>query len=186
MYRLKQNSSGFRGIKMNSKEFMGQLKILATRYKEWRYPAFNGFRSQYSKENPGYKYNDYFKAFKTFETNLRSQNDVLGEVYSFFERNYDVYLNASIKECEQIRKMVTDCYYTDERGKAIRFLEDLFFKYAKEVAVPKLQETGDKIWLTRGLIAMSLENSGIDYRDSILTLEELRKAAIEKKHRSAT
>ncbi len=33
---------------------------------------------------------------------------------------------------QDIRKSVTNCYYMDENEKLIDFLEDLFYRYAKE------------------------------------------------------
>jgi len=165
---------------MDVQTFITKLKELSSRYQAWWYEPFRKFTEEYSKENPKFSYFSYTKAFKEFETNLRNQNDLLGEIYDFLDKNYEVYLNAALEECEEIRKTVTNCYYSGNDGKANRFLEDLFFRYAKEIAIPKLKETGDKIWLTKGLIAISLENSGIDYRDSIIALSELRKVANEK------
>ncbi len=165
---------------MDVQTFITKLKVLSSRYQIWWYEPFGKFKEEYSKENPKFSHFSYTKAFKEFETNLRTQNDLLGEIYDFLDKNYEVYLNASLEECEEIRKTVTNCYHSDNNGKANRFLEDLFFRYTKEIAIPKLKETGDKIWLTKGLIAMSLENSGIDYRDSIMALSDLRKVANEK------
>lgn len=89
-------------------------------------------------------------------------------------------MNASSEQQEEIRKTVTNAYYIDDQASVSHFLEDLSLRYANERARPKLKETGDIVWLTRGLIAISLENSGIDSRDSIMALHELRKVANEK------
>lgn len=138
---------------MDVNTFITNINEFSSRYKAWWYPAFEKFSEDYSKERPNYDYTSYNKAFKEFESNLRNQNDLIGEIYEFIDQNYIVYLNATLQECEKIRKSVTDCYYTDSKGKANRFLEDLFFRYARERALPKLKETGDKTWLTRGLVA---------------------------------
>ena len=175
---------------MDVKTFIAKLEEFSSLYKKWWFEPLAKFKEEYLKEHPDvaeldkknkYFYSaDYSKALKEFQTNLRNQSDLIGEIYNFIDRNYVVYLNATVQECEEIRNAVTNCYYIDDEGKANRFLEDLFFQYAKERAIHQLEETGDKIWLTRGLIAMSVENSGIDYRDSILALSELRKVANEK------
>lgn len=165
---------------MNTNAFIKKINDFSLQYKTWWYPPFNKFSEEYSKENPKHDYASYNKAFKEFETNLRMQEDLLGEIFEFIDNNYDVYFNATPQECEEIRKTVTNCYYVNEKGRFWRFFEDLFLRYVNERAIPKIRETGDKIWLTRGLVAMSIENSGIDYRDSILALSALRKAASEK------
>jgi hypothetical protein len=121
----------------------------------------------------------YSKALKEFQAEIRNRRDLISEIYDFIDQSYVAYLEATAQECEKIRIAVTNCYHIDEHGKANRFFEDIFFQYARERAIPQLEETGDKIWLIRGLIAISIENSGIDYRDSILALSNLRKAAIK-------
>jgi hypothetical protein len=165
---------------MDVNTFIKNINDFSSRYKAWWYPAFEKFSEEYSKEHPKHDYTNYNKAFKEFETNLKMQNDLLGEIYNFIDDNYEAYLNATHQECEEIRKVVTNCYYVNNRGNFSRFFEDLFFRYAKERAIPKLQETGDKTWLIKGLVAISIENSGIDSRDSILALSDLRKTANKK------
>jgi hypothetical protein len=165
---------------MDINTFIAKINEFSLRYKAWWYPPFERFKAEYSKEHPKFDDTSYSKAFTEFENNLRNQNDLKGEIYNFIDQNYEIYLNATPQECKEIRKAVTNCYYVNERGKFWRFFEDLFLKYTKERAIPKIQETGDKTWLIRGLVAMSIENSGIDYRDSVLALNDLRKAAVEK------
>lgn len=165
---------------MDVDAFIANINNFSSRYKTWWYPPFEKFSEQYTKEHPNFNYTSYNKAFKEFESNLRNQKDLIGEIYSFIDHNYEVYLNATLQECADIRKAVSNCYYIDNKGNFTRFLEDLFFRYTKERAIPKFQETDDKVWLTRGLIAISIENSGIDSRDSILALSELRKVANKK------
>lgn len=165
---------------MDVNTFIENVNVFSSRYKAWWYPPFEKFSEEYSKEHPKYDYISYNKAFKEFEYNLRIQNDLIGEIYDFIDQNYGVYLNATLQECEEIRKAVSNCYYVNEKGGFWRFLEDSFLRYVKERAIPKIKETGDKTWLTRGLVAMSIENSGIDDRDSIMALSELRKASREK------
>ena len=165
---------------MDVTAFITRINDFSNRYKQWWYPAYENFPEEYSKENPKSNYMKRLKAFNEFETNLRNQNDIKGEIFDFIDQNHDVYLNATSQDCEKIRTTITNCYYINQKGSLSRFFEDLFLQYVQQRAVPKLKETGDKIWLTRGLVAMSIENSGIDYRDSILALSELRKASHEK------
>lgn len=165
---------------MDTNTFIKNIDNFSSRYKTWWYPSFNKFSEEYAKQNPKHDYMSYKKALSEFEASLRAKEDLLGEIFEFIDANYDVYLNSTQQECEEIRKTVTNCYYVNEKGRFWRFFEDLFLRYVNERAIPKMRETGDKAWLIRGLVAMSIENSGIDYRDSILALSEIRKAAHEK------
>jgi hypothetical protein len=175
---------------MDVKVFIAKLEVFSSLYKKWWFEPLANFQEEYLIEHPDiaelakkkkYFYSaDYSKALKEFQVSLRNQSDLISEIYNFVDQNYVVYLHATAQEREEIRNKVTNCYHVDERGKSNRFLENLFFEYTKERAIPKLGETGDKIWLTRGLVAMSIENSGIDYRDSILALRDLRNVAKDK------
>src|SRR5262245_18740335 len=96
---------------MNIQTFITNINDFSSRYKAWWYPSFEKFREEYSKEHPKLDYTSYSKAFNEFESNLRTQNDLKGEIYDFIDQNYEVYLNATPQDCEEIRKVVTSCYY---------------------------------------------------------------------------
>ena len=81
-------------------------------------------------------------------------------------QEYEVYLAATPEECDAIR----DAFQVN------REFEDLLLAYVYDV-VEKLQSTKDVKWLERGLVGASLENSGRDYRDTLLSLKDLHQAA---------
>ena len=174
---------------MDVTTFILKIEEFSSAYNEQWFKPLSTFKEEYFRKNPDVaelaKANRYFhsskyeKALEEFRSRTKTLATLTRVIFNFIEQNYMVYLEATPSECEMIRSAVTNCYYTDEYGKTNRFFEDIFFQYARERAIPQLQDTGDKIWLARGLIAISIENSGIDYRDSILALRDLRKAAIK-------
>jgi hypothetical protein len=90
------------------------------------------------------------------------------------DENYTVYINATPSERAEIRLLV------GKQGKLNRHFEDLIMKYVREWVIQQLRVTGKRIWLTRGLVGMSIENSSIDYRDTLTSMAELYTAAEEK------
>lgn len=174
---------------MNSQSLITKVEEFSSAYNEQWFKPLATFKEKYFYENPDIaelaKANRYFhsskyeKALEEFHSRTKRPVNLTSEIFDFIEQNYMVYVEATPSECEMIRNAVTNCYYANEYGMPTRFFEDLFFQYARERAFPQLQETGDKIWLIRGLVAISIENSGIDYRDSILALSDLREAAIK-------
>ena len=60
------------------------------------------------------------------------------------------------------------------------FFVDLLWEYVTEKTVKELKSTGDKAWLMRGLVALSMENCSVDYRDSLSWLANLYSAAKQK------
>ena len=175
---------------MDVTTFILKVEEFSSAYNEQWFKPLAAFKEKYFRENPDVaelaKANRYFpsskykKALDEFYSKINRPADLIKDIFNFIDQNYIVYSEATPSECEAIRNTVTNCYYADEYRTANHFFEDVFFQYVRERAIPQLQATGHKIWLTRGLIAMSIENSGIDYRDSILALADLRKIANEK------
>ncbi len=92
------------------------------------------------------------------------------EATAFLDRYFVIYLQSTPDECSTIRAS----FYGN------RAFENLLFAYTRRAA-DRLQLTGDENWLWRGLVSISLEDSGIDYRDSLKGLAELYVAS--ERHR---
>jgi hypothetical protein len=60
------------------------------------------------------------------------------------------------------------------------FFIDLLHEYVRERVIGQLKSTGDKVWLMRGLVAISMENMGSDWRDTMDLLHTLYKSAESK------
>ncbi len=168
---------------MNINEFIAQLSNLFASYKTWWYEPFEKFRDNYVKEH-GLRgrqaFDEYFAQLKKFEEGIRAKHDLLSEIFDFLDSNYEMYFQATSQQRDKIREIIGECNFIDHRGHINRFLEDLLMRYVDERAINRLGSTGDKEWLTRGLVAMSMENSGSDFRDSLSHLVGLYIVAEEK------
>ena len=93
------------------------------------------------------------------------------ELFFFLDKNYEFYLSASPEERNEIRKIVKR-HFTP-------FLDQFLFIYMQR-AIESIERTGEKIWLIRGLVACSIEDSIRDQRDNTTHLSLLYIAAEEK------
>ena len=93
------------------------------------------------------------------------------ELFFFLDKNYELYLSASPEERNEIRKIVKR-HFTP-------FLDLFLFSYVQR-AIENIERTGEKIWLIRGLVVCSIENSIRDQRDNTTYLSFLYIAAEEK------
>jgi hypothetical protein len=152
-----------RGCKMNSIQFLEEIKTYAEQYKIWSEPI-DHFTDKYKKENniDLKEINQLIQAIGQFSEKHRSENDLPGKIHTFLDLNYDVYLASSPELCEKIRATFKDN----------RHFTNYLFGYSSRAA-KQLQATGEEIWLWRGLVSVSLENCSMDYRDTLICLAEL-------------
>jgi hypothetical protein len=151
-----------------------QLQGFWLEYKSWWFKPIQTFRKEYQEKHGSIFNENYHVAEDEFERELRDKDDLLTRFFNFMDENYVVYINATPKEREEIRTLV------GKQGDLNHHFEDLLMKYVREWVIRQLKLTGKKVWLLRGLVAMSVENSGIDYRDTLTSLAELYAAAEEK------
>jgi len=151
-----------------------RLQILWTEYKNWWFPALSSFRKEYEEAHGSIFGQDYPDAEDEFEHQLRSKNDVLSQFYKFMDESYMVYMNATPKERAEIR------IFIGKQSSTSYYFEDLIRKYVRDHIIQQIQLTGKNVWLIRGLVAISLENSGVDYRDTLVSLAQLYSVAEEK------
>ena len=170
---------------IDSQAFIAHVKDWSTRYKKWWFEPFSIFSQNYDKDHPSIwnetnGIENYRNALQKFESQLREQQDLIGELFDFLDNNFETYINATQEQRREIRISINNCYMVSDRGSVTRFMEDLLMKYLDERIRKNLRKTGDKIWLLRGLVAISLENCGVDYRDTLRQLVYLYIAAEDK------
>lgn len=176
---------------MDAQTYIDQLERYATQYIDWWYKPYEAFRKNYDKQNrslisrlipirieSGENIRKFHEAVDQFEKEIRSQHDLIDEIFCFFDENYDVYLQATDEQRRRIREAVYKSYYPSVS--LSNFFIDLLHKYVKERVVEELKSTGDKVWLLRGLVAISMENMGSDWRDTMDMLQTLYKSAESK------
>jgi hypothetical protein len=109
------------------------------------------------------------------------------EVFHFLDEACDFYLAALPTQREQMRYILNASYGPallllmkkplSAREWSYRPLFEACYHYGFRAA-QKLQEGADLLWLRRGLASVSLEETRIDFRDSLLILRELYLTAI--------
>ena len=176
---------------MDTHTYMNELRQYATKFIDWWCKPYIIFRRKYMIRHPFFNFvmaresmENFEEAVDQFETEIRSKYDLIEEIFTFFDKNYEVYLRATDDQRSEIRSIIYTKYYPGPQSGIVHymdnFLVDLLWKYIRERAVPELKLTGDKVWLMRGLVASSMENCSVDFRDSLGQLASLYSAAKQK------
>ncbi len=171
---------------MDVKAYKEQLEEYTTKYKTWWCIPYEKFLDEYFKEREvpprGRKsHKEFMEANKNFRKNLRQRSDLPSQIYSFLDLNYEIYINATPEQCENIRQVISNSFYKSHWNSLDNYMYDLLFEYITEWTSIKLTATGDKTWLVRSLVAISLENCSVDYRDTLISLADLYIIAEKKK-----
>jgi hypothetical protein len=167
---------------MDAQVFIAQIKDWSSRYKKWWFEPREKFIQEYEKDHPSFfretdGLKSYHAAVKEFETKLMAHNDLIEEFFAFVDGNFDVYINSTPEQRRDIRIATSNSYSVNNRGSVTRFTEEILLRYVREHAIPKIQATSEKKYLLSGLVALCLENSGVDYRDTLIHLADLFIAA---------
>jgi|GEM_PF-1746587 hypothetical protein len=155
---------------MDASGFLERIKEFAVQYKKWSEPI-RQFEETFvpRKAYPDCdEFEERLNAVSDFTLRQRGHDDVPGRISEFLDDNYLVYLGASPEDCQKIRESFAGNH---------DFENYLLFDYTPRT-ISKLHESGDEIWLWRGLAAVSLENCEIDFWDTVQeVLAELFAAA---------
>ena len=121
---------------------------------------------------------------QTFLDNLKDYADRFKETsqipdgfYDFFESNYETYISATTEEREKIRGFIKPPFKRKSLWEALfqpkqstsqtsnLQISGILLMYVKNRVLPQLKSTKDKEWITRGLVAMSMENLAGEFHD---------------------
>ena len=133
----------------------------------------------------------FLNNLKEYADSFTEESKNINDFYDFFKENYDAYSSATSEERDKIRELVISPPQEDDKPKS--FLEKIFkskqktcqipgllIGYVIDRALPQLKSTGNDIWLTSGLVAMSMENCYSDWRDTHVFLSDLYQSAETK------
>ncbi len=182
---------------MDAQTYINQLKQYATKFIDWWCKPYEKFRKNYEKQDrsffsrlvpikfeTGESMARFSKATDEFKKEIRGKHDLIEEIFNFFDTNYEVYLHATDEQRSEIRSVIYTRYYPGPHSGIVHYMENFFvellWEYVRERAVKELKSTSDKVWLMRGLVAISMENCSIDFRDSLSLLASLYSAAKQK------
>ncbi len=108
--------------------------------------------------------NDLRRYAGHFAESAQSSNEFL----NYFEANYGFYVSATPEERGKIRTFVKSPLQEKDQSKSFfgRLLQSkqdsqmayVLLMFVKQRALPSLKSTGDKLWLLRGLVAISMDN----------------------------
>jgi hypothetical protein len=145
------------------------LDELLARYEKWeeplrRYQAENFVRL--NKE--GYTWERFESGLRELAANLRAESDPHPELFQVLERLCSCYVACDFDTRAEIRAFVA------QRKR----LGELVWNYANYQAT-RLKDSGDSSILRVALVAVSIENCGYDYRDTLTTLADLFVSAEE-------
>lgn len=148
---------------MEFSTFSHELQELATKYRKWVEPVSELTKIYLRDHNvPAQDYETRLTARNEVLTELRKKNDVQGELTAFLDNCYELYYTATPVECQKLRESIA----------INREFEDFLLSYAQDVA-NRIHSADDIDLLKRGFVALSLENSGRDFRDTLTTLADL-------------
>lgn len=127
----------------------------------------------------------FYSAVKQFERDVKKDYDLIDEIFEYLDSNYESYIHATIEQRSDIRKIVSESCYSPASGMTVsiymgNYMAEILDKYVTEHVIKELKSTGDTTWLTRGLIAISIEDCCVDFRNTITCLAKLYVAAERK------
>ena len=180
-----------REAKMETQAYINQLKAYAEDFQEWWIKPYEKFYIDFEEQNKklllGFlpikmnakeskaKFNE---AVKQFEKEVLQKRNLFEEIYTFLDTNYGAYTRATDLQRREIRSVISDtfCNLRYETN-PLKFYESSYMqmiikKYRAHV-FKEFEATSDEIWLTRALVAVSIEDCCCDFRETLTYLSRL-------------
>jgi len=178
---------------MLTQDYINQLKRYKEQFVDWWCKPYETFSKVYDRQNRSLiarlipirvdtkeSMSKFDLATKQFERDIRQKYDLIDELFNFLDINYEAYLHATDSERDEIRALIGDTLYKGPLG-SDRYMGNymalLLFDYVTEHVMAEFKTTSDEKWLTRGLVAISMENCCVDSRDTLTGLAKLYMAA---------
>jgi hypothetical protein len=179
---------------MDTKEYIDQLKAYVAQFVDWWCKPYEKFFKEYDKQNRSLfsrlipirintseSVTKFNYATIQFEKDIRQKRDLVDEIFTFLNDNYEVYLRAVDSQRDEIRTLIGNTFYqstdADMSHYMGNYMQTLLLEYVTEHVLAQLKTMGDEVWLTRGLVAISIENCCEDDRETISCFAKLYVAA---------
>jgi hypothetical protein len=148
---------------MEVSELVKRLGQFVDRYQKWVEPSQKHEEQNWRRiRKPGYTADEYYRTARKIRAEMEAQWDPYPELYALLDELCPVYLRSDARACDKMRSVVARC----------RTLHDPIRGYALS-ASKKLSGPDGAAWLERGVAALSIENCGMDYRDTIIAINVL-------------
>jgi hypothetical protein len=94
----------------------------------------------------------FLKDLKGYEDRYMKSPQSSNEFFDYLDSHYEDYIYATPEDRFEIRKFI--------KGKLFRAsnIPQILLMYVRKRIIQKFKSTGDKVWLLRGLVAISMEN----------------------------
>jgi hypothetical protein len=139
-----------------------QLGNWLTSYEAWARPLNEYMDTNFFRINrDGYTFEEFESGLEELEAQLLLEYDPYADLFAMLEELCSLYLSSDAATRSQVREMIADRNMADW----VRF-------YAEQLA-QNINGPEDVGMLRQALAAISIENCGIDYRDTLLSLANL-------------
>jgi hypothetical protein len=140
-----------------------ELDHFVTRFQEWRRALDEHTHGNWKRLNKdGYTHDEFKRESDQLRQKMQDEWDGYGDYQQLLERLCPVYFECGADDRERIRQIV---------GR-YRYAVDPVRWYAN-AAAKKIEGPDDEQWLLKGLAAVSIENCGMDFRDTTFTMTAL-------------
>ena len=183
---------------MEVQAYINQLKAYAAEFLEWWIKPYEDFYTDFEEQNRklllGFlpvkinakesmaKFNE---AVKQFEKEVLQKRNLFEEIFAFFDTNYEAYVKATDLQRSEVRSIISDTFCNLRyKEKPLRYYESsymqMIIKKYREHVFKEFESTSDEIWLTRALVAVSIEDCCCDFRETLTYLSRLYVMAEQK------
>jgi hypothetical protein len=97
--------------------------------------------------------------FRKLADQYKETPQISDELFDYIDAHITDYINATQEERAEIRKFIKGGLFGSKH------IAYALLMYVKNRALRRLKTTKDSIWLTRGLVALSMENYSTSFRD---------------------
>lgn len=154
-------------MNFDASQLRRDLNVALARYEQWEHPL-RRYRGQgmarLNKE--GFTWDEFDRGLHALDASLRDRHDPNVQLHPLFNR-----LASTFVEGDDAARTAIRAYVAERKS-----LAKLLWRYANYLA-GLIRRADDAPLLERALVAVAIENSGSDYRDTLMTLADLYVAA---------
>ena len=183
---------------MDAQVYIDQLKEYAKEFQEWWIKPFEKFHTDFDEQNKklllGFlpiqvknkeRVTKFNEAVKQFEKQVLQEKNLFIEIFAFLDANYEAYLNSTDLQRREVRSLIGDTFYNLRyEEKPLNYYESnymqLVIKKYRHHVFKEFNSSGEEVWLSRALVAVSLEDCCCDFRETLTYLARLYVTAERK------
>lgn len=110
----------------------------------------------------------FFNDLKEHAGSVKKPQEKSNEFFDYVDLHYEEYIYATPEERAEIRKFIRGKFFQPKQVAYALLI------YVKERALQNLKSTRDKVWLIRGLVAISMENHTTSFVDTAYNPSDMK------------